>query len=120
MSVQTHVRDDWSSEIQLVLRAILFKLALWDHNTTYGASLQGLQYVDNRNKSPIPVPPTKWQKSLHGLLTVLGRYGWEKWETWLMDRENGYEEVCLALLASNGFSTDAHGSHHQTYASCRG
>ena len=108
MVLKTHIRDDWSSEIQLVLRAILFKLALWDHNTTYGAALQGLQYVDNRNKSPIPVPPTKWQKSLYGLLTVLGRYGWDKWETWLVDRENGYEEVGLAPCVRSESSAHAH------------
>jgi peroxin-2 len=55
--------------------------------------LQGLQYVDSRSKSLIPPSPTKWQKSLYGLFTVGGRYAWEKWENWLIDRENGYEEV---------------------------
>lgn len=26
-----HVQDDWSGEIMLVLRAVLFKLTVWDH-----------------------------------------------------------------------------------------
>jgi peroxin-2 len=75
------------------LRAILFKLSIWDHNASYGALLQGLEYTDSRSKSPILSPPTKWQKSLYGFLTVGGRYAWEKWENWLIDHENGYEEV---------------------------
>ncbi|KAL1963716.1 hypothetical protein VTN77DRAFT_7920 [Rasamsonia byssochlamydoides] len=87
-----HIREDWSSEIQLVLRAILFKLSIWDHNASYGAALQGLRYTDSRSKSPVHVPPTKWQKILYGLFTVGGRYAWEKWENWLIDRENGYDE----------------------------
>lgn len=27
----THIQDDWSAEIMLVLRAVLFKLSVWDH-----------------------------------------------------------------------------------------
>ncbi|RAO71286.1 uncharacterized protein BHQ10_007298 [Talaromyces amestolkiae] len=87
-----HARDEWSSEIQLALRAILFKLSIWDHDASYGASLQGLQYVDSRSKSVVSTPPTTWQKSLYGLFTVGGRYAWEKWESWLIERENGYDE----------------------------
>ncbi|PLN84433.1 putative peroxisome biosynthesis protein [Aspergillus taichungensis] len=86
------LREDWSNEIQLVLRAILFKLAIWDHDASYGAALQGLKYVDCRSKGPVHSAPTKWQKSLYGLLTVGGRYAWGKWESWLVDQEGGYEE----------------------------
>ncbi|EED16667.1 peroxisome biosynthesis protein (Peroxin-2), putative [Talaromyces stipitatus ATCC 10500] len=89
----SHAREEWSSEIQLALRAILFKLSIWDHNASYGASLQGLQYVDSRSTSAVPKPPTTWQKLLHGLFTVGGRYAWEKWESWLIEHENGYDEV---------------------------
>ncbi|KAH8700380.1 putative peroxisome biosynthesis protein, partial [Talaromyces proteolyticus] len=96
----SHIRDDWASEIQLALRALLFKISIWDHNASYGAALQGLQYVDSRSKSLIPSPPTKWQKTLYGLFTVGGRYAWEKWENWLIDHENGYEEASDVRLFS--------------------
>jgi peroxin-2 len=86
------LREDWSHEIQFALRAILFKLSIWDHNASYGAALQGLRYVDSRSKGPVHSTPTKWQKSLYGLLTVGGRYAWEKWESWLISQEGGYEE----------------------------
>jgi peroxin-2 len=88
----SHVREDWSHEIQFALRAILFKLSIWDHNASYGATLQNLSYTDGRSKVTIPSPPTKLQKALHGLLTVGGRYVWDKWESWLIGQESGYEE----------------------------
>ena len=97
LELQAHARDEYSSEIQLALRAILFKLSIWYHNASYGASLQGLQYVDSRSKSVVSTPPTTWQKSLYGLFTVGGRYAWEKWENWLIERENGYDEVGLVI-----------------------
>ncbi|KAG8533597.1 uncharacterized protein KY384_001337 [Bacidia gigantensis] len=84
----THIRDDYSSEIQLALRLILFKLSIWDHNASYGASLQSLRYTDARNSGLLPLPPTTAQKLLYGFFTVGGRYGWEKWEDWLLDRED--------------------------------
>ena len=85
-----HIRDDWAQEILLVLRAVLFKLSIWDHDASYGASLQNLRYADARVKSTSSARPSKWQKGVYGLFTVLGRYGWEKWEAWLVDQEGGY------------------------------
>jgi peroxin-2 len=85
-----HIRDDWAHEILLILRAVLFKLSIWDHDASYGASLQNLRYADARVKNSSFALPTKWQKGLYGLFTVLGRYGWEKWENWLVDQEGGY------------------------------
>lgn len=90
---QSHIRDDWSSEILLGLRAILFKLSIWDHNASYGAALQNLRYTDARHQGPVPVTPTKWQKGLYGIIAVGCRYGWTKWEDWLAYQEGGYEEV---------------------------
>ncbi|KAL1956731.1 hypothetical protein VTO42DRAFT_6881 [Malbranchea cinnamomea] len=87
-----HVREDWNNEIELVLRAILFKLSVWDHNASYGAALQNLKYTDSRSPGPVHSNPTKWQKILYGLLTVGGRYAWDKWEAWLIDQEGGYNE----------------------------
>ncbi|KAJ5568328.1 hypothetical protein N7450_010814 [Penicillium hetheringtonii] len=86
------MREEWSNEILFALRAILFKLSIWDHNASYGAALQGLQYSDSRSNGPVLAPPTKWQKSIYGLLTVGGRYAWDKWESWLIGQEGGYEE----------------------------
>src|ERR1700712_627149 len=32
-----HLQDDWSQEILLALRAVLFKLSIWDNDASYGA-----------------------------------------------------------------------------------
>lgn len=95
---QPQMREDWSHEILFALRAILFKLSIWDHNASYGAALQGLQYTDSRSTGPVHSPPTKWQKTMYGLLTVGGRYAWDKWESWLIGQEGGYEGVGSPLL----------------------
>ncbi|KAE8442859.1 peroxisome assembly protein (Peroxin-2) [Mollisiaceae sp. DMI_Dod_QoI] len=88
----SHLQDDWSAEVMLALRAVLFKLTVWDHDATYGAALQNLKFTDARNKGPVLVSPSKWQKALYGLFTVGGRYGWTKWENWLVDNDNGYDQ----------------------------
>ncbi|KAI2630405.1 Pex12 amino terminal region-domain-containing protein [Hypomontagnella submonticulosa] len=86
------IKDDWSAEILLALRTVLFKLTMWDHDATYGAALQNLKYTDARRDGPVLTPPSKWQKSLYGLITVGGKYGWSKWENWLLDQDNGYDQ----------------------------
>lgn len=85
------VKDDWSAEIALALRAALFKLTIWDHDATYGAALQNLKYTDARQAGSVLAPPSRWQKALYGLMTVGGKYGWAKWENWLLDQDNGYD-----------------------------
>jgi peroxin-2 len=85
-----HLQDEWSQEILLALRAILFKLSLWDNNASYGASLQNLRYADARQPINLQSKPSTLQKSLYGIFTVLGRYTWDKWETYLVDQEGGY------------------------------
>jgi peroxin-2 len=87
-----HIQDEWSAEILLALRAILFKLTVWDHDATYGAALQNLKFTDARKKSSVLVAPSKWQKALYGLFTVGGQYTWRRWEDWLVDNDNGYDE----------------------------
>ena len=86
-----HLSDDWSAEILLALRAVLFKLTIWDHDATYGAALQNLKYTDARKDGPTLVAPSRWQKSLHGLVTVVGGYAWDRWEDWLVEQDDGYE-----------------------------
>lgn len=85
------VLHDWDAEISLVLRAVLFKLTVWDHDATYGAALQNLKYTDARRDGPVLAPPTRWQKSLYGLVTVVGRYLWTKWEGWLLEQDGGFD-----------------------------
>ena len=77
---------------------MLFKLSVWDHNASYGATLQGLRYTDARSSGPVPKDPSPWQKGIYGLVTVAGRYGWDKWEDWLIAKEGGYEEVRKSLI----------------------
>lgn len=92
---QAHLREDWSAEILLGLRAVLFKLSIWDHDASYGTSLQHLRYVDARHMGPMPRAPSRWQKGLYGLVAVGGRYAWHRWEEWLAEQEGDYDEVAM-------------------------
>ncbi|KAK1755235.1 Pex12 amino terminal region-domain-containing protein [Echria macrotheca] len=86
------IKDDWHAEILLALRAVLFKLSVWDHDATYGAALQNLKYTDARHRGAVLVPPSRMQKSLYGIVTVGGDYLWTKWEDWLRDQDDGHEQ----------------------------
>lgn len=88
----SHLQDEWAAEIMLALRAALFKLTIWDHNATYGAALQNLRFTDARNKSPNLAPPSRWQKAFYGIFMVGGNYAWTRWEDWLIDNDNGYDD----------------------------
>jgi peroxin-2 len=111
----THLQDDWSAEIMLALRAVLFKLTIWDHDATYGAALQNLKFTDGRKKGPGLVSPSKWQKALYGLFTVGGRYAWTRWENWLVDNDTGYDEPSPTLRRLSELS-DAITTVHSTAA----
>lgn len=111
----THLQDDWSAEIMLALRAVLFKLTIWDHDATYGASLQNLKFTDARKKGPILVSPSKWQKGLYGLVTVAGKYAWTRWEDWLVDNDNGYDQPSPQLRRLSRLS-DVASTIHSTAA----
>jgi peroxin-2 len=91
-----HLKDDWNAEITVALRAVLWKLSIWDHSASYGASLQGLKYIDSRRNldstSSNEREATKWQRALYGLITVGGRYAWTRWEDRLSALENSYDE----------------------------
>ncbi|QUC19957.1 uncharacterized protein UV8b_04198 [Ustilaginoidea virens] len=84
-----HLHHDWSAEVTLALRAVLFKLTVWDHDATYGAALQNLKYTDARKPGPVLSPPSRLQKSLYGLVTVFGKYAWARWEDWLLEQDDG-------------------------------
>ena len=100
------LREDWAREIELLLRAALWKVGVWDKDGSYGVILQGLRFVDARSASNVSstngtspgdlpastpfAPPAKWQKATHGLVSVAGRYAWSKWE-----------ERCLRAVEGN-------------------
>lgn len=111
----THIQDDWSAEIMLALRAVLFKLTIWDHDATYGAALQNLKFTDARKQGPNLVSPSTWQKSLYGVFTVGGRYAWTKWENWLVDSDNGYDQPSPTVRQLSRWS-DSISTLHSTAA----
>ncbi|EAT91557.2 hypothetical protein SNOG_00062 [Parastagonospora nodorum SN15] len=99
----SHITDNWSPEILLALRCILFKLSIWDQNASYGAHLQGLRYTDARSSAPNRPPPKPWQKAAYGLVTVGGRYAWTKWEEYLLASQEDYtrpESPQLKLMSA--------------------
>ncbi|KAF2858980.1 peroxisomal biogenesis factor 2 [Piedraia hortae CBS 480.64] len=88
-----HLKSEYAAEIGVILRAILWKLSIWDHSASYGASLQGLQYMDAREANlAARTSPSRWQKIAYGVLTVGGRYAWTTWEEYLSNQENGYDD----------------------------
>lgn len=98
----SHITDTYAAEILLALRAVLFKLSIWNNNASYGAHLQGLRYTDARSTAPTRPPPRPWQKAAYGLITVGGRYAWSKWEAYLLSAPEDYtrpESPNLAHLA---------------------
>ncbi|KAG9237355.1 Pex12 amino terminal region-domain-containing protein [Amylocarpus encephaloides] len=111
----SHIQDDWSAEIMLALRAVLFKVTIWDHDATYGAALQNLKYTDARSHGLVLVSPSRLQKTLYGLFTVGGKYAWTRWEDWLVDNSNGYEEHNPRIQKLSRLS-DAIASVHSTAA----
>ncbi|KKA28789.1 hypothetical protein TD95_002825 [Thielaviopsis punctulata] len=96
-----HLKDDYSAEIGLLLRAALFKLTIWDHSASYGAALQNLQYTDARKyvNGGALVEPSRWQKAAYGAVSVLGSYGWNRWKQWLVVQDNGFDEPAPAVQA---------------------
>jgi peroxin-2 len=108
-----HLKDEWNAEISSVLRAILWKLSIWDHGASYGASLQGLKYVDARTATTAAGPAaTKLQRIAYGLLTVGGRYAWTRWEDHLSSVESGYDEPSSAIKRLSRLTTFFSTSHN--------
>jgi len=107
-----HLKDDWGAEISAVLRAALWKLSIWDHGASYGASLQGLRYVDARSDDTAVQEATKWQRAAYGLITVGGRYGWSRWEERLSSLENGYDEPSTMIQRLSRLTTLATNTHN--------
>jgi len=107
----THLQSDWEAEILLALRATIFKLTIWNQNASYGAALQNLRYRDARQKKSSQAFPSRWQKSIYGLVSVGGRYGWSKWETYLLDVESGYDEPSARMRSLSRVTNIAAATH---------
>ncbi|KAL6165910.1 peroxisome assembly protein (Peroxin-2) [Exserohilum turcicum] len=108
----SHVADNYAPEILLVLRAILWKLSIWDQNASYGAHLQGLRYTDARSSAPNRPPPKPWQKIAYGVVTVGGRYAWTKWEDYLLSASEDYTRPESARLTFMGRLSELAGNAH--------
>ncbi|POS83891.1 hypothetical protein EPUL_005167 [Erysiphe pulchra] len=94
----THIHDDWAAEITLGLRAILFKLSVWDNNATYGAALQNLQFTDGRYRGEGIVTPSRWQKFSYGIISTGGRYAWTRWEDWVVTRNTRHDSTKMIKI----------------------
>ncbi|KAF2465341.1 uncharacterized protein BDR25DRAFT_306772 [Lindgomyces ingoldianus] len=108
----SHLADAWGAEILLALRLILFKLSIWNNNASYGAHLQGLRYTDARSKSSARPPPKPWQKAAYGIITIGGRYGWTKWEEYLLATSEDYTVPQSHALKLAGRITEYINSAH--------
>lgn len=111
-----HLKDDWNAEITVLLRTLLWKLSIWDHGATYGATLQGLKYTDARglaaNINSTQQEATKWQRGCHGLITVGGKYFWTRWEDYLSSQENGYDEPTPFIQRLSRITTVLSNTHN--------
>ncbi|KAF3003231.1 peroxisome assembly protein (Peroxin-2) [Curvularia kusanoi] len=103
----THITDTYSAEILLALRAVLFKLSIWNNNASYGAHLQGLRYTDARSNAPNRPPPKPWQKAAYGLITIGGRYAWSKWEDYLLSASEDFSRPENPNLAAMSRLTES-------------
>ncbi|KAL9050892.1 MAG: hypothetical protein Q9162_006367 [Coniocarpon cinnabarinum] len=102
------ISNDYDAEITLLLRAVLFKLTVWDWDASYGASLQGLRFVDagsvfarfrsrnegrergvegGREVGREGRKARRWKKGIYGILSIAGPYAYQKWEEKLLDAE---------------------------------
>lgn len=97
----SQIHHDWAPEITLVLKAILFKLTIWNHNATYGAALQNLQFSDARHIEKGFIAPSVWQKIFYGFTTVGGDYIWTKWGNWVVNTNASTENNRMIKMASN-------------------
>lgn len=87
-----------STLAKAALRAVIWKIGIWDHSNTYGSQLQSLRYLDL-------TPP---KKIVLGLVTVLGpvlqeRLGGEiqgRWRKIVAYAEGLYEVLALANFVS--------------------
>eukprot|EP01100_Stratorugosa_tubuloviscum_P015346 TRINITY_DN8753_c0_g1_i1.p1 TRINITY_DN8753_c0_g1~~TRINITY_DN8753_c0_g1_i1.p1 ORF type:complete len:354 (-),score=127.88 TRINITY_DN8753_c0_g1_i1:124-1185(-) len=87
--------ERFQPELKALLRAIIFKLSLYSTNSTYGNSLQNLEYRDETFDygshilaTSAKIPPSYSQKLLYAFATIFIPYIWERvllyatWNNW--------------------------------------
>lgn len=97
---QGDFKDKYDSELGLLLRALLFKITVWDHGTTYGAKLQNLVLVSK--KTGLPIGPKL--RALYGLITVLGPYVVSKLEERQFLSPQTVDKITLAVNSASLFN----------------
>ncbi|BFZ56394.1 peroxisome assembly protein (Peroxin-2) [Savitreella phatthalungensis] len=78
----SRVDDRWTRYSRAAVRAIVWKLGIWDRGETYGSAMQSLRYVGL----------TRWKKVVLGLVTVVGPL--------LQERLGGQVQGRVKVLAS--------------------
>lgn len=94
------MKDQYESEIVMLLKALLWKFTIWDHSTSYGGLLENLRLVDGRKhnaKRGVLRSPSNAQKIALGILTVFGDYGWRKFKDFLSQQDSDSEVSFLRL-----------------------
>ncbi|ODQ64872.1 hypothetical protein NADFUDRAFT_51473 [Nadsonia fulvescens var. elongata DSM 6958] len=94
------IRDTYDAELSVLLKAILFKLTVWDNGTTYGGKLQNLKLSGSKSVREGSRRLGKLQARLLalGIVTVLGEYTWIKLHQYLqtkyedLDMSRGYDD----------------------------
>ncbi|KAK9467703.1 Pex12 amino terminal region-domain-containing protein [Lipomyces arxii] len=75
--IKSSIKDRYSSELALLLKALLWKTTVWDNSASYGGLLQNIRMIDARrgklNKGVLD-NPIRIQKLAFGFLTVFGSY----------------------------------------------
>ncbi|KAK9352716.1 Pex12 amino terminal region-domain-containing protein [Lipomyces doorenjongii] len=85
--VQSQIKEHYTTELQLLLKALLWKFTVWDNSATYGGLLQNLRIVDSRILSKgVLRSPSRRKKLAIGLFTVFGDYIWQKLLGYMAER----------------------------------
>ncbi|KAK9371312.1 Pex12 amino terminal region-domain-containing protein [Lipomyces kononenkoae] len=79
--IQSQAKEHYTTELQLLLKALIWKFTVWDNSATYGGLLQNLRIVDASpgllRKGALRGPSRLKMLTL-GIFTVLGDYAWRK------------------------------------------
>ncbi|KAK9486042.1 Pex12 amino terminal region-domain-containing protein [Lipomyces starkeyi] len=79
--IQSQIKEHYTTELQLLLKALVWKYTVWDNSATYGGLLQNLRIVDagsGKLSKGVLRSPSRRTKLTIGLFTVFGDYVWQK------------------------------------------
>ncbi|KAK9373732.1 Pex12 amino terminal region-domain-containing protein [Lipomyces chichibuensis] len=87
--IQSQIKEHYTTELQLLLKVLVWKYTVWDNSATYGGLLQNLRIVDagsgNLSKSVLRSPSRRKRLSI-GLFTIFGDYVWQKSIEYMTER----------------------------------